>query len=343
MAVQTDRSRAFITWLIFVAVVCHNEATAAQGPHGPAFGPAVAQAKHETENVEIEKLSSLLPPIERALQGIRRRAAGDRTLKQLADATIRRQDYADAKGKPTAYKLSIGASTDDQIDIPTNGDPASMKLAGWVSLSLHYDPIEGDGIGTDIDIASGAHNGTVTWRTDDPKVLVRMFWLTKDPGAPDRLLAIVREELEREGLRLLPTHKLGWPVATTSERLSQLLPPDSLPPVAPPAKTEVASPQGPAKVFASPYDVVAAYNQAVAKKDWQASARCLTPASQVGAGKPIECEGVRIEGDKASGYWIDRRPAPAPEEVEMHGDTYYLPRYFPIRFRRIDGSWLIEW
>ena len=89
---------------------------------------------------------------------------------------------------------------------------------------------------------------------------------------------------------------------------------------------------------------MAAYNQAAAKKDWQAYFRCLTPASQIGAVKPIECEGVRIEGDKASGYWIDRRPAPAPEEVEKHLDeTYYLPRFFPMRFRRIKGSWLIEW
>ena len=124
----------------------------------------------------------------------------------------------------------------------------------------------------------------------------------------DRLLAIVREELGREGLRLLPMHKLDWPAATTAERLSQLLPPDGLPPVAPPPKIEVAPPQGPAKVFASPYDVVAAYNQAAAEKDWQAYLRCLTPASQIGAVKPIECEGVRIEGDKASGYWIDSAP-----------------------------------
>jgi hypothetical protein len=289
-------------------------------------------------------------------------------------------------------------------------------------------------------MVSGLYGGGVMWKTNNSHVFVSCGWFTRDLNAPDRLLAIVREELEREGLRLLPMQKLDWPAATTSERLSQLLPPDSAPPVVPQSKLVTASPQSPLRVFATPTDVVAAHNQAVAKKDWHAYARCLTPASQgavigevlfvagmggkkcpeliktiekhlkfkliddsdfpgtfaqsketqefleswgkqpgedaeaadawlyeffrkragdvpaflddcfrqlpgppEGYGKPIECEGIRIEGDKASGYRIDRRPAPAPEEVEKHGDTYYLPRYFPIRFRCIGGGWLIAY
>ncbi len=285
---------------------------------------------------------------------------------------------------------------------------------------------------------SGRYNGAVTWKTDNPHVFVKLFWCSKDPDVPDRLLAIVREELGREGLRLLPMQKLDWPAATTAERLSQLLPPDGLPPVAPGPDVEVAPPQAPARDFASPYDVVARHNQAVAKEDWEAYARCLTPASQgvvirevlflaatggkkcpeliksiekhlkfklidasdfpgafvqskeaqkfleslamqpdedseaadarlceifrrrvgdvpafladcfrqlpgppEGYGKPIECEGVRIEGDKASGYLIDRPPAPDTKEAEKRGVLRYLPRYFPIRFRRIGGSWLV--
>ncbi|MDR3637212.1 MAG: hypothetical protein P4L84_25635 [Isosphaeraceae bacterium] len=326
MAVQTDRFPAFITWLIFVAVVCHNEATAAQGPHDLAVGPAVEQ-----------QLSSFLLPIERALQGIQRRAAGDRALKQLANEPIVPVDYTNAKGEPKAYRRAFASPTDEQIEIATKGDAASIRFPGHVSVHIEVsreDPQEVT--------LGGLYNGSVTWRTNNPHVFVKLFWCSKDPGVPDRLLAIVREELEREGLRLLPMHKLDWPVATTSERLSQLLPPDSLPPVAPPPKTEGALPQSPTRVFASPYDVVAAHNRAVAKKDWQAYALCLTPAS-VGPGKPIECEGIRIEGDKASGYWIDRRPAPDFREAEKRDVLHYLPRYFPIRFRRIKDSWLIEW
>ena len=226
MAVQTDRFPAFITWLIFGAVVCHNEATSAQGPHDPAVGPAVEQ-----------QLSSFLLPIERALQGIQCRAAGDRTLKQLANEPIVPVDYTNAEGEPTAYRRAIASPTDDQIEIPTKGDAVSIRLPGHVSVHFEVgnrDPQEV--------ILGGLYNGSVTWRTNNPHVFVKLFWCSQDPGVPDRLLAIVREELERQGLRLLPMHKLDWPAATPSERLSQLLPPDSLPPVAPPAKTEVASP-----------------------------------------------------------------------------------------------------
>jgi|GEM_PF-4721584 len=433
MSCHSVRFSVIIAWLILVAVACHTEAIAVQGPDAPAFGPAVKQKERDVENVEGKKLSSFLLPIERALQGIQRRAAGDRSLKLLANEPIVPVDYTDAEGEPKGYRRALRAPTDDHIEIPTKGDAVSKRRPGSVAVHIEVRRRDIQEV-----ISGGLYNGAVTWRTNNPHVFVKLFWCSQDPGVPDRLLTIVREELEREGLRLLPMHKLDRPVATTSERLSQLLPLDSLPPVAPPPKTEVASPQGPAKVFASPYDVVAAHNQAVAKKDWQAYARCLTPASQgavirevlflaamggkkcpeliktiekhlkfklidasdfpgtfvqskeaeeflesmgkqpgedaeaadaglyevfrkrvsdvpafladcfrqlpgppEGYGKPIECEGIRIGGDKASGYWIDRRPVPDSKEAEERDVLHYLPRYFPIRFRRIGGSWLI--
>ena len=129
-------------------------------------------------------------------------------------------------------------------------------------------------------VLSGLHNGSVMWKTNNSHLFVNCGWFTRDLNALDRLLVIVREELEREGLHMLPMHKLDWPAATIPERLSQLLPPDFVSPVAPQSKAVAASPQSPARVFMTPNDVVAAHNQAVAKKDWQAYARCLTPASQ---------------------------------------------------------------
>lgn len=433
MGCQIIRFSALMTCAIFVAGVCHTEGSAAQGPDNPAFGLALKQGKRDVENVEGEQLASVLLPIERALQAIQRRAAGDRALKHLADEPIVPVDYTFLGGEPKDYRRAIGSPTDDQIEIPTKGDAASIRLPG--NVSVHIEVIRQ---GVDGDVSSGRYNGAVTWKTNNPTVFVKLFWCSKDPDVPDRLLAIVREELGREGLRLIPMHKLDWPAATTAERLSQLLPPDGLPPVAPPPNIEVAPPQVPPRGFASPYDVVARHNQAVAKENWEAYARCLTPASQgavirevlflaatggkkcpelikdiekhlkfklidasdfpgafvqskeaqefleslgkqpgedaeeadarlcevfrqrvgdvpafladcfrqlpgppEGYGKSIECEGIRIEGDKASGYWIDRRPAPDAEEAEKRDVLHYLPRYFPIRFQRIGGNWLI--
>lgn len=38
---------------------------------------------------------------------------------------------------------------------------------------------------------------------------MKWFWCSENPGVPDRPLAIVCEELEREGPRLLPMQKAG--------------------------------------------------------------------------------------------------------------------------------------
>lgn len=423
---------------IFVARLCSTTASAMQGPLPPAPAPAATQSEPEVKSYGGTKTPGFLLPIERALKRILRRTAGDRTLKPLAGATIERIDFPNAKGAIQGYSFRTGATTGDQIEIPTNGNPASVKVEGSLGLRIDYDPIENDGVGTDIQALGGLYNGSVSWQTDDPKVVVEIGWLTKDSDAPDRLLAIVREELQREGLRLVPHEKTDWPAATPPERLARLLPLDPAPPATPRSKSVAASPQGRARVFLTPNDVVAARNRAVADKDWEAYARCLTPGTQAaligevlflaemggkkcpglietiekhikvklfdaskspasnvhskeaqeffsslekppgerdgsaetwvyevfrnrvgdvptfladcfrqlpgppeGVGKIIECGGIRIEGDKAAGYWIDRRPAPSPEEVEKHSNSYYLPRYFPMRFQRIGGSWLI--
>jgi len=428
---QRCRVSAFITWTILVVVVCHTEATGAQEPDGQAHDPVVRKQAVDSELVDSQEMTKALQQVERALQRVKRRAAVDTTLEHLANATIRDDGYAKVKGYSKGGRLVISASTDDKIEIPTRGAPA--KVPGEVGIHAEY-----LGKKPDPHTHSGLHNGGITWKTNNPRVFVGLFWCSNDSGAPDRLLTILREELDREGLRLLPMHKLNWPSATASERLSQLLPPDFAPTVAPRTETVAASPQSHPIVFASPRDVVAARNGALAKKDWQAYALCQTPAAlgsdirevlflvQMGGkkcpeliktiekhlkfklyndnhpgafaqskevqefwessgrqhteeseaadawlyevfrkrvgdvpafladclrqlpdglygdDKQLECEGFRIEGDKASGYQIDRRPVPALEEVEKHPDASdFLPRYFPIRFRRIGGTWLI--
>ena len=420
-------------WSACVVVACCTGALASHELDDPGFATVAKRMRPDVDHIEEEVLSGFLPPIERALQGIRRRAAGDRTLKRLAEEPIVPIDYVNGRGEARGYRRSISAPTDDQIEINTNNLSVRIRRPGSVAVHIEVSGREIQEVNSD-----GLYHGTVTWRTNNQHVFVKLFWCTEDSGLPDRFLAVVREELEREGLRLLPMQKRDWPIAVTSQRLSQLLPPGNLPPLAPPPKGEVASLQSSVRVFASPFDVVAAYNQAVARKDWQAYARCLAPASQgavvremvflamtggkkcpglikaiekhlgfklidasnfpgsfvesreaeeflqslgdqpgedlesannrlyetfrkrvgdvpaflddcfpelqrspEGHGKPIECEGIRVGGDKASGYWIDRCPAPNPKEAEERDVLHYLPRYFPVKFRRINGSWSI--
>ncbi|WP_205679034.1 hypothetical protein, partial [Aquisphaera insulae] len=327
-----------------------------------------------------------------------------------------------------SFALSVHAPTNDQIKVPTRGDVASIKVSGDVGIRIEYASDEPKEIGE-----SGLCDGIVSWKTNNPNIFVTISWITNDPGVPDRLLAIVREELGREGLRLLPMHKLDWPAATPAERLSQLIPPDARPSEAPVPRIVAAPPRKSGGVFASPQDVAAAYLQARAKKDLRAYLLCLTPASQgslfrellfvmhmsgtvepartieerlkfrlfdsgnhllpskeldelftppgkpyeglnegtdawvcayvqkrvgdvsaflavcmpdvpeppLGDGVPVRCEGIRVDGDRASGYVIRRGPTPSLEEVEQHRVSRYLPRCVPIRFRRIDERWLI--
>lgn len=259
-----------------------------------------------------------------------------------------------------------------------------------------------------------------------------MVWCSADTGAPERLLSAVREELGREDLSLIPMRKLDWPYTTTWERLARLLPDDPPSGVAPKPAGETGVPLAGGR-YASPLDVIAASNQARARKDWKSYFQCLTPAScgavfreilhQTLAGRmtdlaraiekrlmlvfydeetrirndeelgplmvipgrpaaevdeeanawvyemlrkrvgdvpqfltecmqyfpdvpgidpsPLECFGVRIEKERASAY-IVRTPMPiSPADAQGLEAIAFLPSHYPVRFRRINGSWVI--
>lgn len=262
---------ALVAWSTFVLVACLPLSAAAQEPVGRAVGESMK--KGDGEAVDEKALSRARQQVERALGRIQKRAAGDRTLKRLADEPAGFTDYGSH-----GFRLIIGGSTGDQIEVPMKGDAAPVKLPGHVSVVVGCSTRIG--YGTTEDIHDGPYHGCVNWATSNPCIDVVMDWLTVDSDAPNRLAAIVREELDRENLRLLPTHKPKWPVVTNSERLSQLLPPDAPPAVTPRPANAPIVPKGLEGVFESPQDVVTAYNQAIANKDRRAYFRCLTPASQ---------------------------------------------------------------
>jgi len=243
--------------------VCLPGAAAGQGPDGRRGDAAVKEA-------HAEGVSEARRRVERALGRIQGRVVGDRTCKRLADGPIHRRDHG-----PLGFELSIGAAIDDPIEVPMPGDAAPVKIPGHVTLRVRYDPA-----GVHEEAYDGPYHGCVSWATSDPHVFVVLYWRTTDPDAPDRLARLVREEMGREGLRLAPPSRPKWPIATNSERLSQLLPPDALPMVAFGPAATAGPRQGPVGVFPSPRDVAAAYNEAIAKKDLRGYLRCLTPHSQ---------------------------------------------------------------
>lgn len=356
---------------------------------------------------------------DRALRAVRARAAGDGTFKKLADAPIVRE------GNLGRIALILACQTEERFLIPTRGEAGAVGGRGSFGVQVVFDddfPWKSRG---------GQQCGVAVWNTNLPRAFVELTWCSADPGSPDRLLGLVREELGREGVTLVPVGELEWPYATTAERLSQLLPPGGRP--SGPAKAAAVAafePEPPA--FTSPSAVADAYRDALAKKDWKTYARCLTPASRAALfrqmlssttatrrrdlaaaiekhlkcdvfddefglreskemvalldapGHPEEndeatdawlygslrrrvddvpqlladclrlwadppptdpqafdCKGIRIEGDRASGYFERPRPAPTPDEVERHGAIEYLPDHEPVRFRRINGSWHI--
>jgi hypothetical protein len=412
----------WLTICTVILAVCHVAAADEQRTDAKANDAAV-----DEETVDSGELSKALLKIEQALQRIQRRAAGDGTLKRLTDATIQQYRYPNGKGGYKGGRISISAPTDDQIEIPTNR--AAVKVPGEIVVRIDYVRQESEST------HCGLFNGCVTWKTNNANVFVTLGWFTRDSTAPDRLLTILSVELQREGIRLVP-HKLYWPIATPAERLSQVLPPSVLPPATSPPAGAEGSPAAPRrtkrvageKVFASPQDVVTAYRQAYAKKDWAACVLCLTPAARgevvreflfvAGMGNspklakaldkslklklsddtgteskeareffeplaklptgdeeadnvllyetfqkrigdvpaflaelcqqaPIlaECEeidGIRSEGDKASGYFTIKHPPPDPTDVgEKIAPTYCLPQYNPCHFRKLGGSWLL--
>jgi hypothetical protein len=426
----------FTACSVLLLIVCHSASTDAQQTPDRAHSATLEKQILDGKFVDNQEMARAFAQVEHALKRVQHRAVGDATLKHLAEAKTWDDGYPKSKGYSTGGRLGIGAPTDDQIEIPTKNDP--MKVSGKIGVSVEYLGTKSTGM-----TLSGLYNGSVMWKTNNSHIFVTLGWFTRDSGAPDRLLTIVREEFEREGIRLIPMRKLDWPIVTTSERLSQLLSPTISPSVTSPLGGKEPTPVvshptekivgGRAKGFASPQEVVAAYRQALAKTDWHACVLCLTPASQgavireslflagmsrdpklintiethlrfkyfddnevaamvgskerkwfykslgeppSGDGETVdnwlyqvfqkrvgdvpafltdcclqspepiiadfgEIDGIRIEGDKASGYYTIRRPAPEPKDIEKHPAEYYLPRYFPWHFRRIGGSWLI--
>ena len=414
---------SLVAWSICILVAGRTTTAAAQEPDARPIGAAQEGSKADVKAVDGRTMPGESAQAERALRRIQHRAAGDRTFPKLAGEPIRRMDNA------TRRTLAIEASTDDQFDIPTTGEVTSVKARGGVGVrvvlaeKLDYDESWG-----------GLYGGDVNWKTNNRHIFVGMDWCTTDLGAPDRLLAIVREELQAEGINLIPMRKLDWPFATTWERLSQLLPPDPPSDATPMPATAPVVPSAEG-AFASPQDVVSAFRRATANKDWREFLLCLTPTSrgalfrevlfQTGMGEmtelarfiekrlkleifdekghglamdtkerqafflppgapldisddaenswlyesmknrvgdavgflaecmrhfsadptlfswSLECEGIRIEGDKASGYVVYRRRPPAPEEVDKDRARPHLPEQLPVRFLRISGSWLI--
>jgi hypothetical protein len=121
--------------------------------------------------------------------------------------------------------------------------------------------------------------------------------VTCDLKAPERLLTIVREELQKQGIRMVPAPKSVWPTATLPEYLAQLpssdgahavpSPLNSPPrqpvterPTASSGRTVEKADKGIAKLFATPEEVVDAYRRAYAKKDWRICFLCLTPEAR---------------------------------------------------------------
>lgn len=259
-----------------ILAVCRMAAADEQCTDAKANDVAV-----DEETVDSGELSKALLKIERALQRIQRRAAGDGTVKRLADATIQQYRYPNGKGGYKGGRISISAPTDDQIEIPTKRAPVTVP--GKIVVMVDYVRQVPDST------RSGLFNGNVTWTTNNANVFVALSWFTRDSSAPDRLLTIVREELQQEGLHLVPL-KRHWPIATPAERLSQLLPRSVLPPATRPPAGAEGAPVAPRrtkqvagekdKVFASPQDVVTEYRQAYAKKDWAACVLCLAPAAR---------------------------------------------------------------
>jgi hypothetical protein len=395
--------------------------------------PISGGAPPAAQGVDNTKMVAALAKVERALHGVQTRAAQDGKLKPLARARIEHDRYPGTNGGG----IRIDAKTDDWIALATQGVP--MRFSGRIEVEVTYtaQPPEWEP-------SAGLCHGRVMWKTDDPSVSVTLGWVTCDSKAPERLLKIVREELQNQGIRMVPA-KSVWPAATLAEHLSRLPSPDTNTAI---AGESVASPRPPMnqrqppntprpveagggaeKNFVTPLDVVTAYRRACATKDWRTCFLCLTPDARgatlrefyfvAGMGNSPElvkiiekhvkvrffedaarglgskemdevlkpaikqvngrqeldntllyqsltnrindvpafvdkcCQRcalfadfgavneVKMEGDKAAGYWTRTFAPPDPREPGGLSPEAYLPEYYPFHFRRIGGSWLL--
>ena len=238
------------------------------------------------QGVDNAKMVAVLAKVERALQGVQTRAANDGKLKPLAKARIEQDRYPGTNGG----WIRVDAKTDDQIDLPTKGVP--MSCPGQIGVEVEYTAQS-----PDWRPYSGLFHGHVIWKTDNPSVSVAIHWITRDLNAPERLLKIVSEELQNQGIRMVPEPKSAWPAATLAEYLARLPSSDTNTSV---AGEPTASPRPPldqrqprnsprpvetggdgaGKIVTTPQEVVAVYRRAHATKDWRTCFLCLTPEAR---------------------------------------------------------------
>ena len=91
-------ARSFSACSILVLAIGHT-AVEAQLTDVQKNGAAPEKPAVDPELVDSQEMTKVLRQVERVLQQVQRRAAGDRTLKQLADKPIQRNDYANGKGE----------------------------------------------------------------------------------------------------------------------------------------------------------------------------------------------------------------------------------------------------
>jgi hypothetical protein len=295
----------------------------ANGPLAAADGLERA----ERQAVDAEERAKVVAKIESALKHIKRRAAADETLKPLASAAVEQETFPETNDGLQGKRIRLHALAEDQIEFDTTAGPA--KRPGGLQVLVEYvtKPPQ-------LAVFSGLYNGSVPWKTNDPHVFVFLSWCTHDSDAADHLLTIVREELAREELHLAPTEKLDWPPATPSERLSQLLPPTHAQPAAKETDEKTAGEKAVdenANVFASPQQVVSAYRQAYAKKDWRRCAMCLSPAAQGAAIREfLFVTGVSPTMNRKLKPTFDKHlgPKPAEETAEDREKTDVIRKIF---------------
>ena len=266
-----------------ITLICQTLAAEEKQPD--AKTPSTEQSSPDNEYINGEELSKAFDQIDRVLQGVKQRARNVGTVSCLADAKIVKDIYYEGVHGTKGGRVFLDAPLGDRFDVQTKTGHVSVR--GIIYIRVDYLRRESESN------ESGPFRGGVTWRTTNPNLYVTVMWQTRDAGAPDRLLAIVRQEFKRERIELLP-QKSEWPAATQGERLARFLVPSSPLATAPALSAKkVGAPSQPSAgvarktVFASPQEVVTTFRQSYAMKDWYQCWLCATPAAQGAALKNL--------------------------------------------------------
>jgi hypothetical protein len=154
-----------------------------QQPAPVAVRPAPVAA---AESLREETMSSFLAKGLRALQGIRVRTARDETLKAWAPTRLARSD--------NALALDNGPSRPVKL---THGKPAPVEGI-WVYV------IENTETAPQRSLQPPMGLQETIWRTDTRKTFIAIRSLTFHLTDHERLVRIVSEELQKQGIRVLP-------------------------------------------------------------------------------------------------------------------------------------------